>query len=441
MSSCNSDNTVPDATDAPKQEKAENITVLRANCDIKRGTKITSAKFEEVTLPSDQVCTGAISDPDAVIGKYAAVDLEEGDLLVERYLSVEKIEQEQVKAEFEDKNFGFKDYGFLVVTDYVTPNTGKDLYPELQKLFNLSKNSNKVIYFPDGEYIISKPLTTSSEGTQSICIKLSNNAVIKASDDWEKGSGAMIKLGAQTKVNNIDIIGANYYIEGGIIDGNGRANGISIDFGRETSVRNITIINTEIGLHWNNYGKVVDSDAENITIIGNGKAGSVGLQIEGSDSTFTNMRISNVQTGVNILSPAHILRNIHVTYVSNPNLDLSYDFSFGFAAADHRCWFDTCTSEGFGTAFWIADKSVLSECVAKWPEVYGSGRQVAVQNHHGIFNCIIRSVEAQFSAPKEKCEYLVAETGGTGAVYDPIFDENAVNGSTYKEYLRSSATK
>ena len=438
--SCNSkENTDSNTEVAATGRTPTEVTVLRVKDGIEKGSKITSAKFEEVTLPSDQICVGAISDPEAVIGKYAAIDFEDGDFFVEKYISVEKVELEQVKAEFENNDFGFKEYGFVVVTDYVTPNTGKDLYPELQKIFNATQSKNKVIYFPDGEYIISKPLLTASTGTQSICIKLSNNAVIKASDDWERGSGAMIKLGATSQLNNIDIIGANYYIEGGIIDGNGRANGVSIDFGRETSVRNITIINTVIGLHWNHYGSVVDSDAENITIIGNGAPGSVGLQVEGSDSTFTNMRISNVQIGVNILSPAHILRNVRVTYVSDSRLDASYESGYGFIAADHRCWFDTCVSDGFSTAFSIAKKSTLSECVAKWTEIYGSGKQVAVKNHHGDFNCVIRSVVAEFCAPKEKCEYLVAPSGGPGAIYDPIFDENAVNGSTYKEYLKSGA--
>jgi hypothetical protein len=363
--------------------------------------------------------------------------METGDFFVERYISAEKLPDEQEKAELANNNFGFRDYGFIVVTDYLTPNTGKDLYPELQKLFNSAKYANKVIYFPDGEYIISKPLLTSSQGTQSVSIKLSNNAVIKASDDWDDSDGAMIKLGAISKINNIDIIGANYYIEGGIIDGNGVANGISIDFGRETSVRNITIVNTQIGLHWNNLGKVVDSDAENITIIGNGEQGSIGLRIEGSDSTFTNMRISNVQTGVDIHSPAHILRNIHATYIPNSRLDMMYESSCGFSVGDHRCWFDTCVSEGFSTAFSIAAKSTLTECVAKWKEAYGTGKQVAVKNHHGKFNCVVRSLVAEFSGPRDKCELLVAPSGGTGALYDPIFDENAVNGSAYKEYLRS----
>ncbi|MBE6593389.1 MAG: hypothetical protein E7642_05285 [Ruminococcaceae bacterium] len=438
--SCNSkEDTNSNAETAQTNKTPTEITVLRVKDGIERGSKITSAKFEQVTLPSDQVCIGAISDPDAVIGKYAAIDLEGGDFFVEKYISAEKPKEEQVKAELENNDFGFKEYGYVVVTDYVTPNTGKDLYPELQKIFNSGQSRNKVIYFPDGEYIISKPLLTASMGTQSIAIKLSNNAVIKASDDWEKDNGAMIKLGASVQLNDIDYIGANYYIEGGIIDGSGRANGVSIDFGRETSVRNITIINTQIGLHWNHFGSVVDSDAENITIIGNGAQGSVGLQIEGSDSTFTNMRISNVQIGVNILSPAHILRNVRVTYVSNLKLDALYESSYGFIAADHRCWFDTCISEGFSTAFCIANRSTLTECVAKWADVYGSGKQVAVKNHHGNFSCVIRSVVAEFCAPKEKCEYLVAASGGTGAVYNPIFDENAVNGSTYKEYLKSSA--
>lgn len=418
------------------------VKVLRISQDIERGTKITSSKFEEVELKSSQVSIGAIIDPKMVIGKYSTVDLEAGNFFFEKYISDEKPAEQKEKVEFEENDFGFEDYNVIVVTDYLTPNGGDDLTDVLTKLMNKISNKNKVFYFPDGEYIISKPLLTSSLGSSSIAIKLSPNAVIKASDDWKRNSGAMIQLGARDESYNIDIPGANYYIEGGIIDGNGRADGISIECGREASIRNLTIVNTETGLHFNNFGNVVDSDAENLNIIGNGEPGSIGLRIQGSDSTFSNIRISNVQTGVLIHSPAHSLRNIRVTYVSNPRLDISYEASYGFRSEDHRCWFDSCVSEGFSTAFALSHRGdTLSSCVAKWDEVYGSGKQVAVTTVHGRFTAVVRSLTAHFTGPKEKCEYLVAAPGGSGAIYDPTFDENAVNGSDYKAYLKTSGKK
>lgn len=83
----------------------------------------------------------------------------------------------------------------------------------------------------------------------------------------------------------------------------------------------------------------------------------------------------------------------------------------------------------------------MTNCVASWDEVYGSGRQVALTATHGQFNGVVRSFVAEFSAPKEKCEFLVVQREGRGYIYDPIFDENAVSGDVYKQYLRSSSTK
>lgn len=433
--SCNTEQTsTSELTDDPT------VTVFRLKEDMALGTKITSAKFEELTLPASQVTIGAISDISTAVGKYARVDLEAGDILVDSDISEEKPTPPKVKVELENNDFGFKDYNRIVVTEFVTPNTGKDVSNELRSIITKAANGKSVIYFPDGEYVISQPLVTSSFGTFSVALKFSPNARLKASDDWDKSQGAMIQLGGKDESYDIDVLGANYYVEGGIIDGNGRANGISIECGREASIRNLTIVNTVTGLHFNNFGNVVDSDAENIKIIGNGEPGSVGLKIQGSDSTFTNIRISNVQTGVHIYSPAHILRNIRVTYVSNPRLDMAYNLSYGFKSEDHRCWFDTCISEGFSTAFVLSNRGdTLQNCIATWDEVYGN--QVALSTGYRSFSAVVRSFVANFTAPKEQCEYLIAPEGGSGYIYDPLFDENAVNGDAYKEYLRSSATK
>ena len=112
--------------EATESEQTSELTVLRVKDEIPKGTKITSSKFEKVIVASSKICVGAISDPDEVIGKYAACDLESGDFFVASYLSDEKPHEEQVKAELENNDFGFSDYGFVVVTDYVTPNTKKD---------------------------------------------------------------------------------------------------------------------------------------------------------------------------------------------------------------------------------------------------------------------------------------------------------------------------
>ena len=73
---------------------------------------------------------------------------------------------------------------FLLVSDYVKPNTGEDVSDALQEL--ILNNPKRVLFFPDGEYIISRPLQTTSEPAQSTSFYFSSGAVLKAADDWKK---------------------------------------------------------------------------------------------------------------------------------------------------------------------------------------------------------------------------------------------------------------
>ncbi len=97
------------------------------------------------------------------------------------------------------------------------------------------------------------------------------------------------------------------------MDGNGRANGISIDSGRETSIRYVSIQNTVIGLyikHGANGGSL-DADIFNVNIDGAAQPNCIGALIEGFDNTLTNMRIVGVQVGVRLKSGGNYLWNIH----------------------------------------------------------------------------------------------------------------------------------
>ena len=427
----------------PAAENADNsnssiVEVLRVTKPIKAGDKITSAKFETVKIDINETWIGAISDPSEVVGKYPLIDLAEGDFFISKYISSKKPTEPAKKAELEDNDMGFKDRGYIVITEYITANTGKDVAAEIQKIIDKPDNANQVIYFPDGEYIISKPICTASNGALSVSLKLSDNAVIKASDDWDKANGAMIRLGGQDQLNSINIPGSNYYIEGGIIDGNGKASGVAVDHGRETSVRDVTIVNTEVGLHVK-YGAnsgSSDADIENIRIVGNGERGSIGLHIAGWDNTYSNMRISNVQTGVKIDTAANLIRDIHVTFVHNKKLEMMYNTCVGFQDNGSRNWFDNCSATNFGIAFNIQSQtSFLMSCVARWTEDFAALPQVAMSSYR--WGSVARSVSAFYTAPADQCKYLaLSNVEGKGRVEDPIFDVNAVIANdTYKNFL------
>ena len=111
----------------------------------------------------------------------------------------------------------------VVVTDFLKANTGEDLSDIIQEV--IIKNPNRVIFFPDGEYCLAKPILTSANPKKSVCLHLSNYAVIKAINSRDSDE-ALIRLGALEPYNNVEINGSNYYLSGGIIDGNNVANGV-----------------------------------------------------------------------------------------------------------------------------------------------------------------------------------------------------------------------
>ena len=136
--------------------------------------------------------------------------------------------------------------GYLIATDHL-PNDGTaDISDALQRL--IDDNPNRTIFFPDGVYLLSKPVLTPADPQRSVDLQLSNYAILRASESWSN-TEAMIRLGAAHPANNIYIPGSNYGLCGGVIDGNGRAKAVSIDGGRETYIRNTNIKNAVIGVH------------------------------------------------------------------------------------------------------------------------------------------------------------------------------------------------
>ena len=81
--------------------------------------------------------------------------------------------------------------GYVVITDYIKANTGEDLSDALQEL--ILQNPNRTIFFPDGEYVIAKPICTPANPVHAVTLLLSNFAVIKAAENWSS-TEAMIQL-------------------------------------------------------------------------------------------------------------------------------------------------------------------------------------------------------------------------------------------------------
>ena len=333
-----------------------------------------------------------------------------------------------------------KSLGYVVVTDYLKADTGNDVSDAIQQLIN--ENPHKTIYFPDGEYILAKPICTSAKPENAVHLELSRFATLKASDDWSD-SEAMVRLGAAEPFNTIYVNGSNYGICGGIIDGNMIANGISIDSGRETIIRDLSIKHTQIGIHIKkgaNSGSS-DADIDVVHIVGNNREDSVGVLIEGADNSLTNMRIAAVQTGVMLRRCGNLLRNIHPLHIfgyeygGEDYIDYKKTIAFDDQTTGKN-WYNYCYSDQLSTAFRFKGGStpIFDNCFAMWYSPKGE-KEVGFECD-GKMCASILNADINFRGDAKNRKFLTAgEAGGFGIVENPIFNAALNEDDSYKDYL------
>ncbi|MBQ7375883.1 MAG: hypothetical protein IJW52_03265 [Clostridia bacterium] len=330
-------------------------------------------------------------------------------------------------------NNDFTRDAFVLVTDYVKANTGEDVSDALQEL--ILNNPRRVLYFPDGEYLLSKPICTPANPEHAVSLQLSNFAVIKAMDCWDSDE-ALIRLGAAEPFNTIMVNGSNYYLSGGIIDGNNVANGVSIDSGRETRVENVSIKHTKVGLHvkWGANSGSADCDICNVNIVGRGTVDSIGLLIEGMDNTFTNMRIARVQIGVKLLKGGNYLRNIHPLYSLASGWD-HYTDSIAFCDLSWENWYDFCYSDQYCTGFYFADnvRSICHNCFCFWWKTLEGG-EIGFKAG-GKFNSLLSNCKVTLRGDAKDTNFLVGAEGGYGVIENPFFNEDQAPDKCYQNDL------
>ena len=178
--------------------------------------------------------------------------------------------------------------GYIIATDYLPADGVTDISCFLQAL--IDNNPNRTIFFPDGTYLLGRPVLTPADPRMSVDLQLSNFACLKAAEAWESDS-AMLRLGGKLPANDISLPGSNYGINGGIIDCSGRAKAISIDGGRETYIRNVNIKNAVVGIHIKSGANNGSSDADinSVNIVGTGSVDSIAgiIASNPSDATST----------------------------------------------------------------------------------------------------------------------------------------------------------
>lgn len=323
--------------------------------------------------------------------------------------------------------------GYVIVTDYISNNGSVDVADELQAI--IDSNPNRTIYFPDGVYKISKPLRTPASPKKSVDLQLSNYAVIQAAENWN--GEALVCLGGKDAANDTHTLGSNYSLTGGILDGQGKTNGVTIDSGRETAVRNVSIKHTVIGIHIK-YGAnsgSSDADVSDVNIIGTGRTDSTGILVEGYDNTFTNMRIGNVFTGVHLKSSSNSLSNIHPLYYSDYT---DYENSCGFLDEGGNNIYDYCYSDQFCIGFRTVGSisSIYDNCFCFWYTSAG-GREIAFKAD-GRFDSVVTELRSSFRGDTKNSVLEVGKSGGSGVFDNLLIDSSKVQNKAYKRYMEGS---
>ena len=327
--------------------------------------------------------------------------------------------------------------GYVVVTDTIPNDGSADVSDAIQQL--IDNNPNRTIYFPDGTYILGKPILTPAHPKKSVALKLSTFAVLKAAETWDSDE-AMVRLGASHPANDIYTIGSNYSFTGGIVDGSGIAKGISIDGGRETMIRDVSIKHVRIGIHIKYGANSGSSDADifGVNIIGNGAADSVGVLLEGYDNTLTNMRIARVFTGIELRSAGNSMRNLHPLYTCDYT---DYGNSCGFLDYAGNNWYNFCYSDHFGIGFRTVSternrnvRNIYDSCFTMWYAARGDVHTAFRAD--GKFNSVLTNFNIGFHHQQEKNVVLsVGEPGGRGVFNRLSVNPKKCTDDTYKEYL------
>ncbi|MBQ8397216.1 MAG: hypothetical protein IJX53_03330 [Clostridia bacterium] len=323
---------------------------------------------------------------------------------------------------------------YINASDHLPIDGSRDVSADIQRL--IEANPNRTIYFPDGTYLLAHPICTPADPRRSVDLRLSNYATLKAAEGWNTDEGAMVHLGGIYPANDIRTCGSNYGFVGGIIDGSNIADGISIDGGRETVIREVSIKHVRVGIHIKRGANSGSSDADimSVNIVGNRAPDSVGVLVEGYDNTFTNLRIADVFIGVKLRAAGNFLRYLHPLYT----LDYTdYLNSCGFQDESGNNWYDNCYSDQFGIGFRNTKTmtSIYNSCYCYWYAARG-GTQTAFKAD-AQFGSVLTNFRADFRREEIRSVLLdVAEAGGKGVFDRLITKPELIADDTYRAYVK-----
>lgn len=451
LSGCNGGE---DSTDIPESNTEEKVEVVRLVENISAGIKVTSAKVETVTVNKADLPAGTILKAEDVIGKFTLTDMYAGEYFLPTKLSTIKISDDKDDDPVND-TINFADAGYVIVSDYVKPDIGVDVSDDIQKL--IDENPNRTLYFPDGDYLLAKPLTTSADPEKTVSFKLGNFAHFKAAATWETRGEPLLKLGADDMEDGIVNEGNHYSVEGGIFDGSNVADAIWVMNAGDVSLRYISIKNAVVGIHVqaDEEGNGPTADVHTVNIVGTGTLDSIGVILDTDNNTLTNMRIAHNQIAIKLTGSNNFLRNLHPLYTyggeQTKDYPIHYNQSVAFYDVGTRNFYDNCYNDQFAIGFYMGKDtaSVYDCCFSYWYRGTRSGETPIDHNVfvcEGQFNSVIRFTSADFSHARPNDRYpvasicnflLVGEDNGKGMIEAVYYNPDVVSeNDVAADYLR-----
>ena len=436
LTSCNSAEDTQ-TREAPKQSEEQYALALRAIDDIDIGDAFDEDRIEIVRVRTDALPADTCSSIAELDGKYALSRICGGDFITAEKITDQKIDQtvdEEKNEVTEPEAVDPYALGYVVITKYLSFVEGEDCALAIQKA--IEENPSRTIYFPDGNYMIKSPIIIPADPSKSVSLRLSNQAVITASEWGEDKTKAMIQIGCENE-NEAQSESANdgfdpleersISVMGGCLYGSGLASGIAVGGGKDTYIYNVSIKRVYNGIHIKHAENELGAtcvDVDNVNITGMEAIGSAGVLVEGTYNNFSNMRIASTNYGVLCTKTGsnNTFRNIHPLVVG---LNRENVHTVGFWDKSEGNVFDVCYSDQFSTGFLVEEntRSVFSGCFCFW---YSERNDYHVgYGATGKFNSIISAGKVYHRQSVSFDAYLcIGAEGGQGVV---LYPTNSIN--------------
>ena len=392
-----------DGTDAVETEPVETMKVVVFSVKTSRGILLNKYRVELADVPVTDLPVDPITNLEDAMGKYVIEDVDKGSCVSASMLS-------ETDPLVSSHGLG-EDY--ILITDIMAANSDiKDTSELIQKA--IDENPGKTIYFPDGKYEFTKTVIIPSVPEKSVSFRLSNYAILTPARTWPAECTALVQYGTaeDQKTQSGD---HSDYIMGGIFDVNGKCTAIEVYGGGRLFINNVSIKDTKIGVHIKPNGAY--NVIENVNVTSPARSETKGIFVEGTNNTFTNMRIYHSFIGAHLTGGDNVLTNIHP--LANPSGNIN---SIGFYDQSTGNRYNICYSDQYPVGFKMEaqTRSYFDTCFNYWWQAcsYQIGFMCV-----GEFNSIISDSVVSMSKVNNSTQshylYFVEETVEPEPTPDP----------------------